>query len=102
MQIDVPVMETFLVFCRMAGCLILVPGLSTARVPTRFRLFLAVVLAFATAPLVDVSQRPNDASSAGLLWLVAGESVPRMANPLAMAGTGSSPSMLPDIPLNPM
>lgn len=75
MQIDVPVMETFLVFCRIAGCLILVPGLSTARVPTRFRLFLAVVLAFATAPLVDVGQRPNDGSSAGLLWLVAGESV---------------------------
>ena len=75
MQIDVQVIETFLVFCRIAGCLIPVPGLSTARVPTRIRLFLAVVLAFAAAPLIDLGQRPTDGSGAGLLWLVVGESV---------------------------
>ncbi|MFM9938877.1 MAG: flagellar biosynthetic protein FliR [Hyphomicrobiaceae bacterium] len=59
MRLADQVFELFLVFCRIGTCLMLVPGLSTARVPARVRLYLAITLSLVVAPLVGggVDQR---------------------------------------------
>jgi flagellar biosynthesis protein FliR len=69
------VIETFLVFCRVAGCLMLVPGLSSARVPVRVRLYLALVLAVALASLVDSGSDRRDRAGAGLATVILTESM---------------------------
>jgi flagellar biosynthesis protein FliR len=43
---------TFVLFCRIGTCLILMPGFSSARVPSRARLFLAVAITLVLAPLL--------------------------------------------------
>lgn len=35
------VLALFLAFCRIAGCIMVMPGFSTARVPVMFRLLVA-------------------------------------------------------------
>jgi flagellar biosynthesis protein FliR len=42
-----------LVFCRLGGCLLIMPGVSSARVPTQSRVLLAVALSISLAPLVS-------------------------------------------------
>jgi flagellar biosynthetic protein FliR len=73
MRLDEYVLGAFLVLCRIAACLMLVPGLSTARVPARARLYLAVVLAFLIAPLVDAGAGRGRGAAGDLLPLVLGE-----------------------------
>lgn len=46
------VLVTFLVFCRIGGCLMLMPGFGSARIPMQVRLFLAVSVTLALAPLL--------------------------------------------------
>jgi flagellar biosynthetic protein FliR len=46
------VLLTFLIFCRIGGCLMLMPGFSSTRVPVQVRLFLAVAVTLALTPLV--------------------------------------------------
>jgi flagellar biosynthesis protein FliR len=41
-----------LVFCRVGGCFLIVPGLSSARVPAQVRVLLVLALVIALAPLV--------------------------------------------------
>lgn len=41
-------------FCRVGACFMIVPGLSSARVPARIRLYLALVIALAIAPVVNL------------------------------------------------
>ncbi|WP_127522058.1 flagellar biosynthetic protein FliR [Mesorhizobium sp. Z1-4] len=41
------VIAAFLAFCRIGGCFMLMPGLSSIRVPTNVRLFVAVAVSFA-------------------------------------------------------
>ena len=43
----------FLLFCRIGGCLMLMPGFSSARVPVQVRLFIAVAVTLALAPLLE-------------------------------------------------
>ncbi|PHP65713.1 flagellar biosynthetic protein FliR [Zhengella mangrovi] len=45
-------MPAVLVFCRIGGCLMVLPGFSSIRVPVRVRLFTAIALSVALAPLV--------------------------------------------------
>lgn len=67
--------ETFLVFCRVAGCLMLVPGLSSARVPMRVRLYLAMVLSLAVGSFGgDGIDRP-DRAGPNLVVVILSESV---------------------------
>ena len=40
--IDVAVIAAFLAFCRVGGCFLMMPGLSSVRVPVQIRLFVAV------------------------------------------------------------
>jgi flagellar biosynthetic protein FliR len=46
------ILLTFLLFCRIGGCLMLVPGFSSSRIPVQVRLFLAIAVTLALAPLV--------------------------------------------------
>jgi flagellar biosynthetic protein FliR len=46
------VLLVFLAFCRIGGCLMLMPGFSSARVPVQVRLFIAVAVTLALAPLL--------------------------------------------------
>jgi flagellar biosynthesis protein FliR len=46
------VLLAFLAFCRIGGCLMLMPGFSSSRVPVHVRLFIAVALTLALAPLL--------------------------------------------------
>lgn len=47
------VAETFLVFCRVGGCLMLTPGFGSERTPVRLRLALALTVSVAVAPMVN-------------------------------------------------
>ncbi len=46
------VFAAFLVFCRVGGCLMMVPGFSSPRLPVRIRLLMALGVALAVMPLV--------------------------------------------------
>lgn len=48
------VYTTFLIFCRIGGCIMIAPGFSSDRVPMQSRLYLAAAIAFAlTPPLME-------------------------------------------------
>ena len=68
-------LATFLIFCRIGTCLMLMPGFSSPRVPVRVRLFLAVCVTLALAPLLVTNVQeatPRDAPIV-VLGLVASE-----------------------------
>lgn len=46
------VLLTLAVFCRIGGCLMVMPGFSSARVPPQMRLFLALSVSLALAPMI--------------------------------------------------
>jgi flagellar biosynthetic protein FliR len=43
---------TFMVFCRIGGCLMLMPGFASPRIPVHVRIFIAVAVTLALAPLL--------------------------------------------------
>ncbi len=43
----------FLAFCRIGGCLMLMPGFSSSRIPMQVRLFIAFAATIAVAPIVS-------------------------------------------------
>lgn len=46
------VLLVFLAFCRIGGCLMLMPGFASSRVPVNVRLFIAVAVTLALSPLI--------------------------------------------------
>ncbi|MFT3732398.1 MAG: flagellar biosynthetic protein FliR [Hyphomicrobium sp.] len=66
----------FLIFCRVGACFMLLPGISSDRIPVQFRLFAAIGVALTITPLVyddvrpAVSETPSD-----LLGVIAIESL---------------------------
>lgn len=52
------ILVPFLVFCRVGACFMLLPGLSSERIPVQLRLFIAVAVSLALTPLVYDSVRP--------------------------------------------
>lgn len=48
----------FLVFCRVGACFMLLPGISSERIPVQLRLFAAIAVSLAITPLVYESVRP--------------------------------------------
>ncbi len=46
------VLLVFVLFCRIGGCLMLMPGFSSPRVPLQVRLFMAIATTLALAPLL--------------------------------------------------
>jgi flagellar biosynthesis protein FliR len=69
------VLATFIVFCRIGACLMLVPGFSSLNIPPQVRLFIAIVISFALAPLLATTLRPllADASPPTLALLITTE-----------------------------
>lgn len=69
------ILAAVLAFCRIGACLMLMPGISSARIPLQVRLFIALACSFAVLPLV--LQRIVTAVDAGQPWtlfrLMAGE-----------------------------
>jgi flagellar biosynthetic protein FliR len=53
------VMAVFLAFCRIAGCLMVLPGFSTARIPATFRLMLAFTVSLAMLPIMWAQIYPH-------------------------------------------
>jgi flagellar biosynthesis protein FliR len=67
------VLLVFLLFCRIGGCLMLMPGVSSARVPVNVRLFIALAVTLALTPVLEPSLRSGLAgkpSSAALSLIV--------------------------------
>lgn len=46
------VLLTFVLFCRVGGCLMLMPGFSSSRVPAQVRLFISIAITLMLAPLL--------------------------------------------------
>lgn len=46
------VMAVFLMFCRIGGCLMLMPGFSSPRIPVQVRLFVAIAVTLALTPVL--------------------------------------------------
>jgi flagellar biosynthesis protein FliR len=46
------ILVVFLLFCRIGGCLMLMPGFSSTRVPVQIRLFIALAVTLALTPLL--------------------------------------------------
>jgi flagellar biosynthetic protein FliR len=46
------VLHTFLLFCRIGGCLMFMPGFSSPRVPVRVRIFIALAATLVVAPIM--------------------------------------------------
>ncbi|CAN5119265.1 flagellar biosynthesis protein FliR [soil metagenome] len=71
------VLATFLIFCRIGSCLMVMPGMSTARVPLQIRLFTAIALSLALAPsLIDpVRATAGNAVPSVLLILIVTETI---------------------------
>lgn len=74
MELGATVLAVFLVFCRTGACLMIVPGLSTARVPAQVRLFLALALALLVAPLVE-SDRARVVGPPDLVQMILAETI---------------------------
>ncbi len=58
------VLATFLIFCRVGTCLMLMPGFGSPRVPMQVRLFLVLAVTLALAPLLVAGVKasiPNEA-----------------------------------------
>ncbi|GGK33717.1 flagellar biosynthetic protein FliR [Salinarimonas ramus] len=71
------ILSTFLVFCRIGACLMLMPGFSSLRVPPQVRLFIVFGITLALSPVVVPGLLPTvgAASQAGILSLIVTETL---------------------------
>jgi flagellar biosynthetic protein FliR len=65
----------FIIFCRVGACFMLLPGISSDRIPVQLRLFAAVGVVLALTPLVFDDVRPEaKETSSGILSIIVIES----------------------------
>lgn len=70
------VIALFLAFCRIGGCMMILPGFSSARMPMQIRLFISVALSIAILPLVwDVLYSKSTSDPLTLTKLIISESM---------------------------
>lgn len=71
------VLVTFIVFCRIGACMMLVPGYSSVNVPAQVRLFVALVTTFALTPILIAILKPltDNAAPLTLALLICSELV---------------------------
>ncbi|MGY8707293.1 flagellar biosynthesis protein FliR [Bradyrhizobium sp. 18BD] len=71
------VLVTFIVFCRIGGCLMFVPGYSSVNVPAQVRLFIALVTTFALTPILITILKPltENAAPLTLAFLIGSETL---------------------------
>lgn len=73
--LETQLFAVFLLFCRIGGCMLFAPGLSSPRIPVHVRLFAALGMTAAVAPLLlpdflkGVSGTPEDRR----IWLILSE-----------------------------
>jgi flagellar biosynthesis protein FliR len=69
------VLAAFVVFSRVGACLMLMPGFSSARIPVRVRLFVAIAFALGLTPLLQDALQPQLATEvpAALVRLIVAE-----------------------------
>jgi flagellar biosynthetic protein FliR len=69
------IVSTFAIFCRVGACLMIAPGFSNRQVPIRVRLYVAIAVSLALAPMLmtDVKPLVADAAVATLLGVLFGE-----------------------------
>ncbi|MBW3097346.1 flagellar biosynthetic protein FliR [Pseudohoeflea coraliihabitans] len=68
------ILAVFAAFCRIGGCLMVLPGFSSFRVPVQVRLFTAVALSMALTPLLWDTLYPRvQDPGAAFIFLVASE-----------------------------
>lgn len=63
---------TFLFFCRIGACLMVLPGFSTQRIPTKVRLFIAIAVTLAITPLLllTVEGKVHETTTSGLAMVI--------------------------------
>jgi len=65
------ILALFLIFCRMGGCVLAMPGFSSARVPEILRVFVAAGLSLAVLPLLwDTVYPAVSGTSASYIGLI--------------------------------
>jgi flagellar biosynthetic protein FliR len=71
------VLVAFAVFCRVGACIMLMPGFSSARIPARARLFVAIALSLAAMPLLydELHKLLADQSLSRLVSIMVNESL---------------------------
>ncbi|KQV68350.1 flagellar biosynthetic protein FliR [Rhizobium sp. Root1220] len=70
------VLALFLVFCRIGGCVLAMPGFSSARVPTHLRVFIAGALSLSILPVLwDTVYPAVQTSSATYIGFIFSESL---------------------------
>ena len=71
------VLAGFIIFCRIGACLMLMPGISSARVPVRSRLFIALLVTAALLPVLMPEARRigQDVSPLALVRVMASETL---------------------------
>jgi flagellar biosynthesis protein FliR len=70
------ILALFLAFCRMGGCMMTLPGFSSARIPPQIRLFAAVAVSMAVLPVLWDSIYPRvSASGATYVGLIVTETM---------------------------
>lgn len=50
--LETPVFVVFLIFCRIGGCVLFAPGLSSTRIPVQIRVLVALAITLAISPLL--------------------------------------------------
>ncbi|MFM9856876.1 flagellar biosynthesis protein FliR [Pseudoxanthobacter sp. M-2] len=69
-------LATFLVFCRVGGCILIAPGFSSSRIPASVRLYIAIAVSLALTPTLYPTVLPlaEGATPASLLAGIVSES----------------------------
>ncbi|MEP9375445.1 flagellar biosynthetic protein FliR [Aquabacter sp. CN5-332] len=69
------ILHAFLIFCRIGACMMLMPGLSSSRLPVQVRLFFAIGLSLALLPVVEpqIQSGGNPSTVPSLLWTIVTE-----------------------------
>lgn len=68
------VLALFAAFCRIGGCFMTLPGLSSARIPTQIRLMIALAVSMAILPLMwETLYAQTKVSSGEYILLIGGE-----------------------------
>lgn len=75
------ILGVFVIFCRVGGCLLVAPGFSSTRVAARIRLFIALTVTLAVAPLLlpKFSADLRNAAPADTLWWIGCETLTGLA-----------------------
>ncbi|HEV7307461.1 flagellar biosynthetic protein FliR [Ensifer sp.] len=68
------VLALFAAFCRIGGCIMIIPGFSSARIPMQIRLFIAVAVSMAILPIMWTDIYPQVTGKAHTyIYLIAAE-----------------------------